>query len=205
MTDPLRPPPGLTPSTFFESWLPEAFAGSGRAGLAGAPAVRVTLSGAGGGDWRVRAAEEGLLVTPLAPGRHDDVDVWLRQSGADFMEAFHPGPDLPQLLPPGWNALDLLFLDERDVALLEQMAGRIALEIAGKRRRRWILDLAFAREGINAGRARATVQIDAATYEGLRTGSIAPMQALLGGKVKIDGDRALAMKALMLTAARLAR
>jgi hypothetical protein len=203
--DPLRPPPGISATTFFSSWLPEAFAGSGTAGLASAPSVRVTLSGEGGGDWRIRAEEDGLAVTALAPGRHDDIDVWLRQTAADFLAVFDPGPDLPELLPPGWSPLDLLFLDERDVALLEQISGRIALEIAGKRRRRWTLDLAFAKEGISAGRPRATVQIDAATYDGLRAKTIAPMQALLGGKVKVDGDRSLAMKALMLVGARLAR
>jgi SCP-2 sterol transfer family len=205
MSDPLRPPPGLSAPTFFESWLPDAFTRSGRRGLATAPAVRVTLSGEGGGDWRVQAGEEGLEVTSLKPGRHEGVDVWLRQSAADFLAAFTPEPDLPELLPAGWTALDLLFLDERDVALLDQMSGRIALEISGKRRRRWTLDLAFAKEGVNAGRARATVQIDAATYDGLRTKTVAPMQALLGGKVKIEGDRNLAMKALLLVAQRLAR
>jgi hypothetical protein len=203
--DPLRPPPGISATTFFGSWLPEASAGSGNAGLADAPAVRVTLSGDGGGDWRIRAGEDGLVVEALAPGRHDDVDVWLRQSAADFLAVFAPGPDLPELLPAGWTALDLLFLDERDVTLLEQISGRIALEIAGKRRRRWTLDLAFAKDGLSAGRPRATVQIDAATYDGLRTKTMAPMQALLGGKVKIEGDRSLAMKALMLVGARLSR
>jgi hypothetical protein len=205
LTDPLRPPPDLDAATFFGSWLHDAFAHAGRQGMAGAPAVRVTLSGAGGGDWRVRASEDGLEVTALSPGKQEGVDVWLRQSATDFLAAFHGDPDLPDLLPPGWTALDLLFLDPRDVALLDQMSGRIVLEINGKRRRRWALDLAFAKEGINAGRARATVQIDGTTYDGLRTKAIVPMQALLGGKVKIDGDRTLAMKALMLVAQRLAR
>ena len=203
----LRPPPDLTATAFFEEWLPETFASAGRRGLASGPIVRVTLSGAEGGDWRIQATENGLEVQRLLPGRQDTTQLalWLRQSLTDFRAAFVPDPDLPQLLPPGWSPLDFLFLDERDVALLDQIAGRIVVEIAGKRRRRWALDLAFAQEGINAGRARATVQIDAATYDGLRTKTVAPMQALLGGKVKIDGDRALAMKALMLTAARLAR
>jgi hypothetical protein len=203
--DPLRPPPGLAPAAFFTSWLPQAFADSGRAGLFNAPAVRVTLSGPGGGDWWVRAGEEGLVITPLGPSRHHDVDIWLRQSATDFVAAFTPEPDLPELLPPGWTALDLLFIDERDVALLDQMAGRILFEILGKRRRRWALDLAFAKEGINAGRARATVQIDGPTYDGLRMRTVAPMQALLGGKVRIEGDRPLAMKAIMLVGNRLAR
>jgi len=205
VNDSLRPPAGISPASFFESWLPEAFVKSGRSAPAGAPVVRVTLSGAGGGDWRVQTDEGALLVEAIGGGRPSDIDVWLRQSAADFLSAFTPGPDLPEILPSEWSALDLLFLDERDVAMLEQISGRIALEIAGRRRRRWTLDLAFAKEGINAGRARATVQIDAATYDGLRTRTVAPMQALLAGKVKIDGDRSLAMKALLLTAARLSR
>jgi hypothetical protein len=205
VSDPLRPPGDLSAPAFFETWLPEAFTRSGRRGAAGAPAVRVTLSGEGGGDWWVRAGEDGLVVEALAARKTIEVDVWLRQSAADFLSTFSAGPDLPELLPPGWNALDLLFLDERDVALLEQMSGRIALEIAGRRRRRWTLDLSFAKEGVGAGRPRAVVQLDAATYDGLRTKTVAPMQALLGGKVKIEGDRSLAMKALMLVAARLAR
>jgi len=208
VTDPRRPPPDLSVTDFFGTWLHQAFAHAGRQGLAGAPSVRVTLSGAAGGDWRVRAAEDGLEVAALAPGPSqgpEQIDVWLRQSAADFLAAFHGDPDLPDLLPAGWTALDLLFLDPRDVAMLDQMSGRIVLEIHGKRRRRWTLDLAFGKDGINAGRARATVQIDGTTYDGLRTRTIAPMQALLGGKVKIDGDRTLAMKALMLTAQRLGR
>jgi hypothetical protein len=200
-----QPPPDITAHAFFESWLPAAFTGAGLAGLDAAPAVRVTLSGAGGGDWQVQAGDGGLTVTTLAAGKHEDMDVWLRQSAADFLAAFNRDPDLPALLPSGWSALDLLFLDPRDVALLDQMSGRILLEIAGKRRRRWALDLAFGKDGISAGRARATVQIDAATYDGLRTKTIAPMQALLSGKLKIDGDRTLAMKAMMLVGSRLSR
>jgi hypothetical protein len=92
-------------------------------------------------------------------------EIWLRQTAADFAAAFHPDPDLPELLPASWSALDLLFLDPRDVALARQMAGRILVEIAGRRRRRWSLDGAFGPEGIRAGRPRATVQIDHTTYE----------------------------------------
>lgn len=200
----LHPPAGISAKDFFESWLSQAFANAGRSVPSDAPLVRVTLSGAHGGDWLIRADDGGLLVMPTS-GRNDAVGVWLRQPTADFHAALTPEPDLPQILPDGWSALDLLFLDDRDVALVGQIGGRIALEIAGRRRRRWLLDAAFGKEGISAGRPRATVQIDAATYDGLRAKTIAPMQAMLGGKVKVDGDKALAMKALMLVGARLTR
>lgn len=218
MTDPLRPPPGTAAATFFETWLPDAFARSGRSAAPDAPAVQVALSGPGGGEWRVHLDSDGLQVVSLsepgpprtgARGRREPLDptveVLLRQSAADFAASFTPDPDLPDLLPPGWSALDLLFLDPRDVAMARQMAGRILIEIEGRRRRRWALDAAFGKEGLAAGRPRATVQIDGTTYDGLRTGKLAPMQALLAGKVQLEGDRALAGRALMLTASRLVR
>jgi hypothetical protein len=206
----LRPPAGTTPAAFFESWLASALASSGRTVASGAPAVRVSLSGQGGGEWRVHCAGDGLIVAPqpAVVGRRPDDDelgVWLRQSAPDFVASFAGDPDLPELLPAGWSPLDLLFLDDRDVDLARQIGGRILLEIQGKRRRRWALDAAFGKEGLMAGRPRATVQIDGTSYEMLRNRTMAPMQALLAGKVKIDGDRALAGKALMLVAARLTR
>jgi hypothetical protein len=209
VTESLRPPPGITASSFFEAWLPAAVAAAGRISAPDAPVVRVSLNGAGGGEWRIHAAPDGLAVTALPTPRprdaDDGVEVVLRQSAADFGAAFTPDPDLPELLPARWSALDLLFLDPRDVALVRQMAGRILLEVSGQRRRRWSLDAAFGKEGLAAGRPRATVRIDGPSYDGLRTGALAPMQALLAGKVKVDGDRALAGRALMLVGARLAR
>jgi hypothetical protein len=203
----LRPPPGLSAADFFTAWLPDAFASSGAVAAPDAPIVRVNLSGPGGGQWRLHSRDSELVIEPIpATDRGpESAEIWLRQAAADFAATFTPDPDLPELLPASWSALDLLFLDPRDVALARQIAGRILIEIAGRRRRRWALDAAFGAEGIRAGRARATVQIDSTTYEALRGRTMAPMQALLAGKVKIDGDRALAMKALMLTASRLAR
>jgi hypothetical protein len=200
-----RPPAGTTPAEFFEQWLPRTFAAKAKAGLADAPTVRVTLSGPGGGDWRVHAGEDGLDVERVSTGRAPDPDLWIRQPTADFVAAFDGDADLPELLPPTWSALDLLFLDARDVELARQIDGRLLLEIAGKRRRRWALDLGFGKSGVGAGRPRATVRVDGATYEGLRTRTVAPMQALLDGRIKIEGDRALAMQVMLLTASRLAR
>ncbi len=200
-----RPPAGTTPVTFFEEWLPKAFAAALRSGLADAPAVRVTLSGPAGGDWRVHAGEDGLQVEHVPAGRGPAPDLWIRQAAVDFQAAFDADPDLPELLPPSWSALDLLFLDPRDVELARQIDGRLLLEIEGKRRRRWALDLGFGKAGVGAGRPRATVRVDGATYDGLRARTVAPMQALLEGRIKIEGDRSLAMQVMLLTASRLSR
>jgi len=124
-----RPPAGIGVADFFEQWLPQAFADAARAqgaagprlGLDDAPLVRATVSGTGGGAWEVRGAPDGLQVGAAGTGTPD---VWVRQSVTDFRAAFDGDPDLPVLIPPGWSALDLLFLDPRDVDLLRQVQGR---------------------------------------------------------------------------------
>jgi hypothetical protein len=198
-----RPPPDITVVDFFEGWLVEAFAQSKRSGPLEGPVVRATISGADGGAWDLSASEDTLTVERA--GR-EAPDVWVRQSSADLLAALGAtDPDLPVLIPPGWSALDLLFLDPRDVEMLRQVSGRVALELAGRRRRRWTVDVAFGAAGVAAGRPRSTVRVDGATFDGLRTGAIPPMQPLFDGRLKIEGDRALAMQLLLLLGSRLAR
>ncbi len=207
MTSALLPPPDVTVQDFFGQWLPEAFARSAAMVPERAPKIRVSLSGAGGGAWDLRVLGNALHVQP-APARDSSgtaPDLWLRQSTDHFLAVFRPSADLPRLLPPGWGALDLLFLDERDVDLLSQIEGRLLLLVLGKRRCRWSVDLAFGTAGVRAGRPRTTVRIDGATYEAVSAGRMAPLQALIGGHIDLDGDRALALQALMLLMARLAR
>jgi hypothetical protein len=199
-----RPPAGTTVTAFFETWLPAAFAASGREAPLSAPLVRATLSGVAGGAWDVQASESELRVEKAT---REPPDVWLRQSATDFLTALspEPDPDLPELLPPGWSALDLLFLDPRDIELLRQVSGRILVEVAGRRGRRWAFDAGFGKTGVSAGRPRSTIRLDGSTFEGLRNGSIAPMQPLFDGRLKLEGDRALAMQLLLLLGSRLAR
>jgi SCP-2 sterol transfer family protein len=163
----------------------------------------VTISGSGGGTWRVETDGAALQVTP---GEGAPPDIWIRQSIADLRVALGgPDPDLPVLLPDRWSARDLLFADPADADLVRQISGRIALEIAGRRRRRWTVDVAFGKVGVGAGRPRTTVRIDGATFDGVRGGAIAPMQALLDGRLKVEGDRALAMQLLLFVGSRLGR
>jgi hypothetical protein len=205
-----RPAPDITAPAFFEVWLPEAYKASGTVAPDDAPTVRVTLSGEGGGEWTIVADGDTLTVTPspAAGGARTALappDVWLRQSAGDFLAAFTADPDLPELLPAGWGPLHLLFLDPRDVTLIRQIAGRLAVEIAGKRRRRWAIDIAVGKVGMAAGRPRATVRLDGTTYDGLRRGTMPPLQALLERKLTVEGDRTLAMQALLLLGSRLGR
>lgn len=200
MTGALRPPPGTSAPAFFESWLPEAFAALPVSAW-NARTVRVTLSGAGGGDWWLCLDQDGLAVTPAPPGgRTAPPDLWVRQSTADFLSIFDPGPDLPALLSEHQSLFDLLVVAERDAEILGAVSGRIMIEIAGRRRRRFAVDLAFGRTGVAAGRPRATIRLDAAAYTSLLSGAVAPLQALIQGGIKIEGDRALATQVLLLGA-----
>jgi len=198
-----RPPPDIAVGELFERWLPEAFAAAGQRAPAGAPTVRVTITGAGGGTWEASVAGTALTI---ASGEGAPPDIWIRQSVADLRVALGtPDPDLPAQLSGSWSVRDLLFAQPSDVDLVRQISGRLAFEIEGRRRRRWALDVAFGKAGVAAGRPRTTVRIDGATFDGLRGGTIAPMQALLDGRLKVEGDRALAMQLLLLVGSRLGR
>ncbi|MES1204507.1 MAG: SCP2 sterol-binding domain-containing protein [Pseudomonadota bacterium] len=198
-----RPPVGTPIQDFFETWLPAAFEATSRHAPANAPIVRATLTGPGGGSWDLRAEDDRLVVERAVV--RDAPDVWLRQPATDLRAAFDGDPDLPPLIPPGWSALDLLFLDPRDIDLLRQVSGRVLVEIAGRRGRRWSFDAAFGKAGVAAGRPRTTVRLDGGTFEGMQAGTIPPMQALLEGRLSIEGDRALAMQLLLLLGSRLGR
>jgi len=198
-----RPPPDIAVAELFERWLPDAFAAAGQRAPAGAPVVRASISGAGGGSWEIHA--EGATLSVAAPGR-EPPDVWIRQSVADLRVVLGaPDPDLPVLLPAEWPTREVLLADPRDVDLVRQISGRVLFEIEGMRRRRWAVDIGFGKAGVSAGRPRTTVRIDGPTFEGVRAGSIPPMQTLLDGRLKIEGDRALAMQLLLLVGSRLNR
>jgi hypothetical protein len=198
-----RPPPDIAVAELFERWLPEAFAATGQRAPAGAPVVRVSISGTGGGTWEVHADGTSLSV---APAGREPPDIWVRQSVADLRVALGGADaDLPVLLPAGASTRDLLFAEASDIELVKQISGRLAFEIEGRRRRRWAVDIGFGKTGVSAGRPRTTIRIDGATFEGVRAGTIAPMQTLLEGRLKVEGDRALAMQLLLLAGSRLGR
>jgi hypothetical protein len=197
-----RPPVGLSTADFFQTWLPAAFKAGRRVAPDDSPVVRATLSGPGGGAWDVHADGDQLIVEAPSRGLPD---LWMRQPATDFRAVFEGDANLPTLIPPGWNALDLLFLDPRDTDLLRQVSGRVLVEVLGRRARRWSFDVAFGKAGVSAGRPRTTIRLDGATFEGMQNGTLAPVQPLLDGRLAIEGDRALAMQLLLLLGSRLGR
>ncbi|HEY4394681.1 MAG TPA: SCP2 sterol-binding domain-containing protein [Polyangia bacterium] len=195
-----RPPPDIAFAELFERWLPGAFAATGQRAPEGTPVLRVSV---GGGAWDLALAGRELRTS--AAGRAPP-DIWIRLSAADVRVLLgNADPDLPEIVPAGWSARQILMVNPADVDLVKQIGGRILVEIEGRRRRRFALDVGFGKAGVSAGRPRTAVRLDGTTFEGLRSGAIPPMQPLLDGRLKIEGDRALAMQLLLLVGSRLGR
>ncbi len=201
-----RPPVGADPTTILEAWLPEVFSSASQKWEGTSPALRLSLSGQGGGNWELRV-EDGQLsvehVSRTLGARPANPDIWIRMNAADFLAVPFPSEDLFDFLPANADLVALLFAQAQDMELLDKLDGRIKFELEGRRRRRWSVDAAFGPAGMRAGRPRTTVSIDGGTCEKLATRALTPLQALLAGRLRVDGDRVLAMQVLMLVATRL--
>lgn len=201
-----RPPPGAGPAEILERWLPEAFATASGRWEGGSPTLRLSLSGPGGGEWELDIEDGDLSVRTLLPtigARRPEPGVWIRMPAADFLAVPFPSEDLFDFLPADADLMDLLFACAPDMELLDKLNGRIRFELEGRRRRRWFVDAAFGPTGMRAGRPRTTVRIDSGTCDRLAERSLTPLQALLAGRLRVDGDRVLAMQVLMLVASRI--
>jgi hypothetical protein len=206
MSSSSRPPAGTDATTILEAWLPARFAAARPTWPGDSPVVRLSLSGPGGGDWELQVEGGRLVVERLLRAlgaRRADPDVFIRMAAADFLAVLFPSPDLIEFLPADAEPAALLFAQAQDLELLQKLDGRIKFELEGRRRRRWSIDVAFGPAGMRAGRPRTTVRIDSGTCEKLAAGSLAPLPALLEGRLRVEGDRLLAMQVLMLVASRL--
>ena len=199
-------PSHASATTILESWLPEVFSSAGKAMEGTSPRLRLSLSGAEGGEWDLQILDGSFVskhrTRSIGP-RHDDPDIWIRQSAADFLAVIYPSEDLFELMPATIDVVELLRPDSQEMELLEKLDGRIKFELEGRRRRRWAVDAAFGRAGMLAGRPRTTVSIDAGTCEKLAARTLNPLQALLAGRLRVEGDKTFAMQVLMLVATRI--
>jgi len=201
-----RPPEGANAPAILESWLPEVFSSAGKAMAGTSPCLRLSLSGPGGGEWDLQVIDDQFVAkrcTHMIGPRRNDPDIWIRQSAVDFLAVIFPCADLFELLPASVDVAELLRPDSQEMELLEKLDGRIKFELEGRRRRRWSVDAAFGRAGMLAGRPRTTVSVDAGTCEKLAARTLNPLQALLAGRLRVDGDKTFAMQVLMLVATRI--
>jgi len=203
---PNRPPLGSDATCIIESWLPAVLAVTAKAWEVDSPCLRLSLSGAGGGEWELQIVDASFRVERLVPTigvRRDDPDIWIRMPAADFLAVLFPSEDLFAFVTDDASVADLIFTDEQEMELLAKLDGRIKFELEGRRRRRWVVDAAFGTSGMRAGRPRTTVSIDAGTCEKLAARVLTPLQALLAGRLRVEGDRTLAVQVLMLAASRM--
>ena len=202
---PSRPPAGASATAILDAWLPEVFSSAGKAIQGTSPRLRLSLSGPEGGEWDLQIVDGSFTTQRPTRGigpRRDDPDIWIRQSVPDFLAVPFPSEDLFAFLPPSVDVVKLFCPDSNEMELLERLDGRIKFELEGRRRRRWSVDAAFGRTGMRAGRPHTTVSIDSGTCAKLAARALNPLQALLGGRLRIDGDKAFAMQVLMLVATR---
>jgi hypothetical protein len=205
-SSPSRPAPTSAPAEILESWLPAQFRALARKPEGRSPRVRLSLSGPDGGEWDLQVEEGELAVARRVRRLHlhgDEPDVWIRQSVADFLAVLFPDEDLFELLPASADVAQLLSPESQEMELFERLDGRIKFELEGRRRRRWAVDAAFGRSGMLAGRPRTTVLVDRGVCEKLAARTMNPVQALLSGRLRVEGDKTFAMQVLMLTATRL--
>jgi hypothetical protein len=203
---PNRPPAASEPAEIIEAWLPAVFAASAHRSEGSSPRLRLSLSGSDGGEWDMAIENGELLVARRVRTLHvrgDDPDVWIRQSATDFLAVLFPHEDLFQFLPDSADIVTLLSPESQEMELLQKLDGRIKFELEGRRRRRWAVDVAFGRAGMLAGRPRTTVIIDSGTCEKLAARTMNPLQALLAGRLRVEGDKTFAMQVLMLVATRI--
>lgn len=203
---PSRPPAPSAPAAIIESWLPSVFAAAARRSEGSSPRLRLSLSGPEGGEWDMQIEDGELAVARRVRSMHvrgDDPDVWIRQSASDFLAVIFPHDDLFQFLPASTDIVELLSPESQELELLQKLDGRIRFELEGRRRRRWSVDAAFGRSGMLAGRPRTAVVIDTGTCEKLATRAMNPLQALLAGRLRVEGDKTFAMQVLMLVATRM--
>jgi hypothetical protein len=203
---PSRPPAASEPIDIIESWLPAVFAASTRRPEGSSPRLRLSLSGSDGGEWDMAIDDGDLVVARRVRNMHRrdaDPAVWIRQSTSDFLAVLFPHEDLFQFLPDSADIVALLSAEAQEMELLEKLDGRIKFELEGRRRRRWAVDASFGRAGMLAGRPRTTVIIDSGTCEKLAARTMNPLQALLAGRLRVEGDKTFAMQVLMLVATRI--
>src|SRR5262249_9978804 len=133
MSEIQRPPRDITPSGFFETWLPAQAAGLG---AAQPMTVRVRLDGDGGGAWDLRLRPSALSVSAPEGGEPEATIV---QPVAAWRAIACGEPGHLDLAPPQARPTDVLFLDPAAQQIVRQVKGTIRFEVTGYNGRTWSL------------------------------------------------------------------
>lgn len=184
-----RPPADITPTRFFEEWLPAQLSAAPKTNLK-PMTVRVTLDGSDGGSWDLKLGPSGVAVQSSGGG---EAEVTILQDVKDWKAIAVGEPGAVNLAPPQASPMDLLFLDPGAQQVLNQVKGTVRFEVTGYNGRTWAITVKFGDAPL-APTPHATISVDAETYAAMLARTLPAPQAYFQGKVKLLGDTALAMQ-----------
>ncbi len=162
--------------------------------------VGIALTGPDGGEWTLQVVDAALGIVE---GRAEDCAVTLVQSVEDWRSALWEGrPELVsdlvrQSLETGADASEVPGFGppQNPDALreLEKLPGRIDAILAGEEGHEW-------RVGIHVGPGpipeapQATIRVGAEQAEQIRRGELHPLEALITGQLRLEGDLGLILQ-----------
>jgi putative sterol carrier protein len=190
---PNRPPSEITPTDFFERWLPAEYARVREAAPGPVPpdaAVQVSLEGEGGGVWTLSMRGGALEAKPEAAGEPDTL---IKQSVQDWRALVIGEEGAIELVPAKASPMDLLLLDAGKSRALRDVKGTLRFEVTGFNDRTWSIEATLN----GAAQPRSTIALDAQTYAEMLAGTLPPPQAYFAGKIHIGGDASFAMQLAM--------
>ena len=199
------PPAPIPASEFFERFLPEAFADFPES-LKGVDALLgVSLEGEGGGEWLLRLGKSGLAVEPgsreqAAFSVVQSVDDWRGALweerggliGRQALALFRPGAE------PSGSAAGGLAVAPSAAALSQMGAldGLIRVVVTaeeGGGDTDWAVGLKLG-PGAIPDAPSTTVTLAAADAAAMQRGELHPVEALMAGRIQVDGDLGLMMQ-----------
>lgn len=201
-----RPSEPVSPNAFFEDLIPSLFAelDLGVEQRALDLKLAVCLEGDDGGAWTVHfiAGELGI-----AEGRDEDAAITLVQSVSDWRSALWEGrPGLvsdlvtqmerggaPGATEPAWAAASPAVGNPRALEGLRDLRGLIEIILAGEGCSDWRLRILLG-PGPIPETPQAVIRIGTAEAEAIRRGSLHPLEALIGGQLRLEGDLGLILQ-----------
>ncbi len=189
-----RPPPDITPDGFFTEWLPREFAAEFGTGKRHASdiTVAIALDVEGGGRWILDLASAKMHVRrPGATGAEPQVS--MQQTVADWRAMAMGEAGAPELAPPEYSPLDVLFVDPASRQIMAAVKGTLRFEVTGYNGRTWWMQVNFGTQP-PVSPPTATISVDAATYTLMLQRKLAPPEAYFSGKIALKGNTALAMQ-----------
>jgi len=200
MTD--FPASPITPAEFFEAFVPQRFAAAELPpALAGAKfALGVVLQGDAGGEWLLEIAEGALAVTS---GSRDGAAVTVVQTVADWRGGLWEGRGGvfgsrvsalfdPVVLAGALEGREKFLVDGGPLRRVERIGAHLEVRVTGAPSGDWSAGVLLGPGTLEAPDAR--IVLTEADAEALVEGKLDVVEAVMGGKLQLEGDSGLLLK-----------